>query len=63
MREAYEAILMYETPLDDLDRKLHQRIRMKLADSRAELINSREQTDLDSILQMYFQKWYRLDSI
>ncbi|KAG1458111.1 hypothetical protein G6F46_002123 [Rhizopus delemar] len=39
LREAYETILMYEVPLDDLDRKLHRRIRMTLADSCAELNN------------------------
>ncbi|KAG1546251.1 hypothetical protein G6F49_010554 [Rhizopus delemar] len=37
LREAYETILIYEVPLDDLDRKLHCRIRMRLADSCAEL--------------------------
>ncbi|KAG1034691.1 hypothetical protein G6F43_013359 [Rhizopus delemar] len=36
LREAYETILMYEVPLDDLDRKLHRRIRMRLAGSCAE---------------------------
>ncbi|EIE87221.1 hypothetical protein RO3G_11932 [Rhizopus delemar RA 99-880] len=40
LREAYETIIMYEVPLDDLDRKLHCRIRMRLA----ELNNSKEQT-------------------
>ncbi|KAG1150101.1 hypothetical protein G6F36_014692 [Rhizopus arrhizus] len=49
LREAYETILMYEVPLDDLDRKLHRRIRMRLTDSRALLNNSKEQTD-----QSYF---------
>ncbi|KAG1496912.1 hypothetical protein G6F50_002333 [Rhizopus delemar] len=44
LREAYETILMYEVPLDDLDRKLHYRIRMRLTDSCAELNNSKEQT-------------------
>ncbi|EIE77470.1 hypothetical protein RO3G_02174 [Rhizopus delemar RA 99-880] len=39
---------MYEVPLDNLDRKLHRRIRMKLADSCAELSKSIEQTDLRS---------------
>ncbi|EIE84384.1 hypothetical protein G6F55_001070 [Rhizopus delemar] len=39
---------MYEVPLDDLDRKLHRRIRMTLADSCAELNKSKEQTDLRS---------------
>ncbi|KAG1043128.1 hypothetical protein G6F43_011734 [Rhizopus delemar] len=34
--------------LDDLDRKLHRRIRMRLADSCAELNKSKEQTDLGS---------------
>ncbi|KAG1160057.1 hypothetical protein G6F36_014030 [Rhizopus arrhizus] len=43
---------MYEVPLDDLDRKLHRRIRMRLADSCAELNKSKEQTDLRS----YFTK-------
>ncbi|KAG1488830.1 hypothetical protein G6F46_012974 [Rhizopus delemar] len=42
LREAYETILMYEVPLDDLDRKLHRRIRMRLADSCAELNKSKE---------------------
>ncbi|KAG1043144.1 hypothetical protein G6F43_011729 [Rhizopus delemar] len=46
LREAYETILMYEVPLDDLDRKLHRRIRMRLADSCAELNKSKEQTGL-----------------
>ncbi|KAG1627783.1 hypothetical protein G6F44_012096 [Rhizopus delemar] len=44
LREAYETILMYEVPLDDLDRKLHRRIRMRLADSCSELNKSKEQT-------------------
>ncbi|KAG1440173.1 hypothetical protein G6F56_012025 [Rhizopus delemar] len=35
-----------ESRLDDLDRKLHRRIRMRLADSCAELNKSKEQTDL-----------------
>ncbi|KAG1489941.1 hypothetical protein G6F47_012295 [Rhizopus delemar] len=48
LREAYETILMYEVPLDDLGRKLHRRIRMRLADSCALLNNSKEQTDLRS---------------
>ncbi|KAG1041265.1 hypothetical protein G6F43_012123 [Rhizopus delemar] len=52
LREAYEAILMCKVPLDDLDRKLHRRIRMRLADSCAELNKSKEQTDLRS----YFTK-------
>ncbi|EIE79859.1 hypothetical protein RO3G_04564 [Rhizopus delemar RA 99-880] len=52
LREAYETILMYEVPLDDLDRKLHRQIRMRLADSCAKLDNSKEQTDLQS----YFTK-------
>ncbi|EIE84404.1 hypothetical protein RO3G_09114 [Rhizopus delemar RA 99-880] len=43
---------MYEVPLDDLDRKLHRRIRMTLAGSCAELNKSKEQTDLRS----YFTK-------
>ncbi|KAG1593630.1 hypothetical protein G6F48_001876 [Rhizopus delemar] len=46
LREAYETILMYKFPLDDLDRKLHRRIRMRLADSCVELNKSKEQTDL-----------------
>ncbi|KAG1054116.1 hypothetical protein G6F43_003849 [Rhizopus delemar] len=41
-REAYEIILMYKVPLDDLDHKLHRRIRMRLAG----LNKSKEQTDL-----------------
>ncbi|KAG1466648.1 hypothetical protein G6F55_000342 [Rhizopus delemar] len=52
LREAYETILMHEVPLDDLDRKLHRRIQMRLADSCAELSESKEQTDLRS----YFTK-------
>ncbi|KAG1495164.1 hypothetical protein G6F47_009136 [Rhizopus delemar] len=44
LREAYETILMYEVLLDDLDHKLNRRIRMRLADSYAELNNSKEQT-------------------
>ncbi|KAG1504092.1 hypothetical protein G6F46_010341 [Rhizopus delemar] len=44
LREAYETIFMYEIPLDDLNRKLHSRIRMRLA----ELNKSKEQTDLRS---------------
>ncbi|KAG1051328.1 hypothetical protein G6F43_006454 [Rhizopus delemar] len=44
LREAHETILMYEVPLDDLDRKLHCQIRMRLTDSCAELNNSKEQT-------------------
>ncbi|KAG1175480.1 hypothetical protein G6F36_011088 [Rhizopus arrhizus] len=44
LREAYETILMYKVPLDDLDRKLHRRIRMRLADSCANLNKSKEQT-------------------
>ncbi|KAG1039337.1 hypothetical protein G6F43_012526 [Rhizopus delemar] len=46
LREAYETILTYKFPLDDLDRKLHRRIRMGLADSCAGLNKSKEQTDL-----------------
>ncbi|KAG1512685.1 hypothetical protein G6F52_010347 [Rhizopus delemar] len=42
LREAYETILMYEVPLDDLDRKLHRRIRMRLAGFCAELNKSKE---------------------
>ncbi|KAG1046559.1 hypothetical protein G6F43_010962 [Rhizopus delemar] len=42
LREAYETILMYKVPLDDLDHKLHHRIRMRLA----ELNKSKEQADL-----------------
>ncbi|EIE86228.1 hypothetical protein G6F49_013647 [Rhizopus delemar] len=52
LREAYETILMYEASLNDLDRKLHRRIRMRLANSCAELNKSKEQTDLRS----YFTK-------
>ncbi|KAG1551416.1 hypothetical protein G6F51_001854 [Rhizopus arrhizus] len=48
LREAYETILMYEASLNDLDRKLHRRIRMRLANSCAELNKSKEQTDLRS---------------
>ncbi|EIE85390.1 hypothetical protein RO3G_10100 [Rhizopus delemar RA 99-880] len=48
LREAYETILMYKVPLDDLDRKLHRQIRMGLADSCAELNKSKEQADLRS---------------
>ncbi|KAG1050342.1 hypothetical protein G6F43_007373 [Rhizopus delemar] len=48
LREAYETIFMYEARLDDLDRKLHRRIRMRLANSCAELNNSKDQTDLRS---------------
>ncbi|KAG1040048.1 hypothetical protein G6F43_012370 [Rhizopus delemar] len=44
LREACETILMYEVPLDDFDRKLYRRIRMRLADSCAELNESKEQT-------------------
>ncbi|KAG1503022.1 hypothetical protein G6F46_002573 [Rhizopus delemar] len=58
LREAYETILMYEVPLDDLDRKLHRRIRMTLADSCAELNKSKEQTDLRS----YFCKRSRFSA-
>ncbi|KAG1544929.1 hypothetical protein G6F49_010948 [Rhizopus delemar] len=43
LREAYETILMYEVPLDDLDRKLHRRIRMRLADTCAELNKTKEE--------------------
>ncbi|EIE90153.1 hypothetical protein RO3G_14876 [Rhizopus delemar RA 99-880] len=50
LREAYETILTYKVPLDDLDRKLHRRIRVRLA----ELNKSKEQTDLRS----YFTKKY-----
>ncbi|EIE86889.1 hypothetical protein RO3G_11600 [Rhizopus delemar RA 99-880] len=52
LREANETILMCKVPLDDLDRKLHRRIRMRLADSCAELNKSKEQTNLRS----YFTK-------
>lgn len=48
LREAYETILEYEIPLDDLDRQFHRRVRMRLADSRAEYIRSKNQTDLRS---------------
>ncbi|EIE83342.1 hypothetical protein RO3G_08047 [Rhizopus delemar RA 99-880] len=37
LREAYETILMYKVPLDDLGRKLHRRIRIRMTDSCAEL--------------------------
>ncbi|KAG1499138.1 hypothetical protein G6F46_005278 [Rhizopus delemar] len=43
LREAYETILMYEVPLGDLDRKLHRRIRMRLADTCAELNKTKEE--------------------
>ncbi|KAG1039509.1 hypothetical protein G6F43_012486 [Rhizopus delemar] len=43
LRKAYETILMYEIPLDDLDRKLHRRIRMRLADTCAELNKTKEE--------------------
>ncbi|KAG1492855.1 hypothetical protein G6F53_012863 [Rhizopus delemar] len=52
LREAYETILIYEVPLDDLDRKLHCRIRMRLADSCAEL--NAKRANRSSIL---FYKW------
>ncbi|KAG1046346.1 hypothetical protein G6F43_011132 [Rhizopus delemar] len=42
LRKAYETILMYKVPLDDLDRKLHRRIRMRLAGFCAELNKSKE---------------------
>ncbi|KAG1046537.1 hypothetical protein G6F43_010982 [Rhizopus delemar] len=42
LREAYETTLMDEVPLDDLARKIHCRIRMRLADSCAELNKSKE---------------------
>ncbi|KAG1580080.1 hypothetical protein G6F48_010694 [Rhizopus delemar] len=51
LREAYETILMYEVPLDDLDRKLHRRIRMRLVDSCAELNKSKD-------LEMHLYKQY-----
>ncbi|KAG1579052.1 hypothetical protein G6F48_011453 [Rhizopus delemar] len=43
LRKAYETILMYEVPLDDLDRKLHRRIRMRLADTCAELNKTKKE--------------------
>ncbi|KAG1498507.1 hypothetical protein G6F49_012317 [Rhizopus delemar] len=52
LREAYESILMYKVLLDDLDRKLHRRIQMRLANSCAKLNKSKERTDLRS----YFTK-------
>ncbi|EIE91635.1 hypothetical protein RO3G_16346 [Rhizopus delemar RA 99-880] len=54
LREAYETILMYKVPLDDLDRKLHHRIRMKSTDSCAELNKSKEQT--------YFRSYFTKNS-
>jgi hypothetical protein len=48
LREAYETILIYEVPQDDLDRQFHKRVRTRLAQSRADSIASREQTDLRS---------------
>ncbi|KAG1479493.1 hypothetical protein G6F46_015676 [Rhizopus delemar] len=51
LKEAYETILMYKVPLNDLERKLHRRIRMRLTDYRALLNNSKEQTD-----QSYFTR-------
>ncbi|KAG1555013.1 hypothetical protein G6F47_007759 [Rhizopus delemar] len=42
-----------EFPLNDLERKLHRRIRMRLTDYRALLNNSKEQTD-----QSYFTRKY-----
>ncbi|KAG1564140.1 hypothetical protein G6F50_011314 [Rhizopus delemar] len=47
LREAYETILMYEVPLDDLDRKLHCRIQMRLAGFCAELNKSKDIDSLD----------------
>ncbi|KAG1056594.1 hypothetical protein G6F43_001539 [Rhizopus delemar] len=47
LREAYETILMYEVPLDDLDRKLHRRIRMRLAGFCAELNKSKEKEEAE----------------
>ncbi|KAG1043106.1 hypothetical protein G6F43_011744 [Rhizopus delemar] len=47
-----QCVHIVEFPLNDLDRKLHRRIRMRLADSCAELNKSKEQTGLRS----YFTK-------
>ncbi|KAG1039944.1 hypothetical protein G6F43_012402 [Rhizopus delemar] len=43
-----QCVDIVQFPLDDLDRKLHRRIRMRLAGSCAELNKSKEQTDLRS---------------
>ena len=51
LREAYETIIIYKVPLDDLDRKLHCRIRMRLADSCAELNKAKSKQIFDLILQ------------
>jgi hypothetical protein len=50
LREAYEAILKYEVPLDDLDRQIHKHVRRRLAESRAEVIAEREQKKLAHFL-------------
>ncbi|EIE85871.1 hypothetical protein RO3G_10581 [Rhizopus delemar RA 99-880] len=44
--EMIETILMYKFSLDDLDRKLHRQIRMRLADTCAELSQKSKQFDL-----------------
>ncbi|KAG1585710.1 hypothetical protein G6F47_011420 [Rhizopus delemar] len=51
LKEAYETILMYEVPLDDLDRKLHRRIRMRLAGFCAELNKSKEGDTVPTIFK------------
>ncbi|KAG1051884.1 hypothetical protein G6F43_005933 [Rhizopus delemar] len=71
LKEAYETILVCEVPLDDLDRKLHHRIRMRLADSCAELnkvasliyksphrrlLASREYFELDDTAELLLNK-------
>ncbi|KAG1442365.1 hypothetical protein G6F55_012987 [Rhizopus delemar] len=43
-----QCVDIVEFSLNDLDRKLHRRIRMRLADSCAELSKSKEQTGLRS---------------
>ncbi|KAG2190430.1 hypothetical protein INT47_006476 [Mucor saturninus] len=51
LREAYETILALDVPLDDLDNQYHRRVRMRLAESRAEVENLKEQADIRRFFQ------------
>ncbi|KAG2193058.1 hypothetical protein INT47_012132 [Mucor saturninus] len=46
LKEAYETILALDVPLDDLDNQYHRCVRMRLAESRAEVENLKEQADI-----------------
>ncbi|KAG2190835.1 hypothetical protein INT47_011357 [Mucor saturninus] len=51
LREAYKTILALDVPLDDLDNQYYRRVRMRLAESRAEIENLKEQADIRRFFQ------------